>query len=162
MTRLNKLPNNAKVKSEIGGNYELKANSKKVYKKKSEGQAKLIIPGKLPTLNDLINAAKANRYKYDRLKKTYQETIGWYVKKQEIPFFYKVKIEITYYRPDRKADIDNISAAGKKLILDTLVKQENLKDDCWSVVKGFEERFEVDKDNPRTEVLLKEVEDGDK
>ena len=162
MTRMDELPENAKIKSSFGGeNYKKKAEEKvSNYEKVKKGQAAVLeIPGKLPTLNDLINAAKTNIHAYQQFKEDEQEKIGWYIKQQKIPFFKKCEIDITYYRPDRMADIDNISAAAKKLILDSLVDQGTIQDDCWSVVKGFEESFEVDKDNPRTEVIIKEVED---
>lgn len=32
-----------------------------------------------------------------------------------------------------------------------------LKDDGWKHVVGFSDRFEVDKENPRIEVIIKEV-----
>ena len=150
MTNWNRLPKD----------YKKKINSDNIYKPvKGEKEAKLIIPGKLPTLNNLIDKAKENMHAYQRLKEDEQAKIGWCIKQQEIPFFRQVNINITYYRPDKRADIDNISAAGKKLILDSLVEMGTIQDDCWSVVKGFEESFEVDKENPRTEVILKEVED---
>ena len=160
MTRWNDLPENAKVKSSIGGeDYKRKPGSEKVYQPtKSKKKAKLVIPGKLPNLNEFINAAKENIYSYSNLKKKYQNTVSWYIKKQNIPFFKQVVVKITYYRPNRMEDIDNISSGGKKVIMDALVEMGTIKDDCWSVVRGFEESFEVDSDNPRTEVILKEVE----
>ena len=161
MTRMNELPENAKVKSSIGGeNYKRKPGSENIYKpENAEKEETLKVPGKLPTLNEFINAAKENIYPYSQLKKKEQNKVKWYVKQQNIPFFEEAFIEIRYFRPDKRADIDNISSGAKKVILDALVEMGTIQDDCWSVVKGFKESFEVDKDNPRTEVILKEVKD---
>jgi Holliday junction resolvase RusA-like endonuclease len=156
--RWNKLPEGAKVNSSVGGkNYKKKIEFDSGKIEGDKTAAKLVIPGKLPGLNELINAAKENMHSYSQLKKEYQNKIGWYIKQQNIPRFEQIQVKIKYYRPDRMMDIDNISSAGKKLIMDALVEMDIIPDDCWSVVKGFKEDFEVDKENPRTEVVLKEV-----
>ena len=59
--------------------------------------------------------------------------------------------------PSRRRDKDNISSFGRKAIQDTLVQCGVLKDDGWKHVVGFSDRFEVDRENPRMEDLIKEI-----
>lgn len=155
----NKLPNELedKVKSEIGGNYEKKAGSEKVYQPKTdEKEAKLIIPGELPTENEIIDKAKTHWAKYKKMKDTYDSLVKIFSEKHRVPFFETILLQITYYRKNRMYDPDNICSA-KKFILDGLQKAGVIENDGWKVVKGFQETWEVDKDNPRTEVIIKEV-----
>jgi hypothetical protein len=142
--------------------YQKKEYSKKVYKPESgEKEAKLIIPGKLPNLNDLIGAALINRYKYNSLKSETEDTIRWYIRQQKIPFFKTVKVKIIYYRESKREDPGNITGGAKKVIMDALVDEGVIKDDGWKYVKGFEESWEKDKNKPRTEVILKEGESNE-
>ena len=45
---------------------------------------------------------------------------------------------------------------AKKFILDALQEMKILKNDGWAEVAGFEDRFYVDKRNPRVEVEIYE------
>ena len=157
MTRLNELPENAKIESETGCNYVKKVNSQRVYKKKGEDEIKLVIPGELPTMNEIINKAKTHWSEYKKMKDNCNEIITYMCQQQEIPFFHAVRLKITYYRKNMMYDPDNLSA-GKKFILDGLQEAGCIKNDGWKEIKGFQESWEVDKENPRTEVIIKEVE----
>lgn len=68
-----------------------------------------------------------------------------------------VFMEYTWVEKNRRRDLDNISSFGRKVIQDALVDTGVLKDDVWKHIVGFSDRFEVDKTNPRIEVLIKEV-----
>lgn len=120
---------------------------------------KLIIPGKLHNLNDYISAERSNRYVGAQMKKADQNIIIHYAKKQlkgikiEKPVF----MEYTWYEANRQRDKDNISSFGRKVIQDGLVKAYVLQGDGWNHIDGFSDRFEVDKNNPRIEVLIKEI-----
>mgnify|MGYP002083607042 FL=1 len=48
-------------------------------------------------------------------------------------------------------------AGGLKMILDGLVVAGVIKNDGWSEIGSINNHFEVDKDNPRVEVVLKET-----
>ena len=63
-----------------------------------------------------------------------------------------------WYERDMRRDLDNVSSFGRKVIQDALVKAAILKGDGWKYVVGFSDRFEVGKENPRIEVLIREVE----
>ena len=120
---------------------------------------KLIIPGKLHNLNDYISAERSNRYVGAQMKKADQNVIIHYAKKQlkgitiEKPVF----MEYAWYEANRQRDKDNISSFGRKVIQDGLVRAKVLRGDGWNHIDGFSDKFEVDKVNPRIEVLIKEV-----
>lgn len=76
------------------------------------------------------------------------------------PFEKPVFMKYTWYEQNKRRDLDNVSSFGRKVIQDALVDTGVLKDDGWQYVVGFSDRFEVDKENPRIEVLIKEVEKG--
>jgi len=157
MTRLNELPENARVKTEIGGeSYVSKVNSEKVYKKKGKDEIKLVIPGELPTMNEIIDKSKTHWGKYKKMKDKWMELITYMCQRQEIPFFHAVRLNITYYRKNMMYDPDNLSA-GKKFILDGLQQAGCIENDGWKEIKGFSESWEVDKENPRTEVIIEEA-----
>lgn len=119
---------------------------------------KLIIKGKLPGLNDLINAERSNRYRAAKLKRDAEETVLWYAKaslkgKIQTPAI----MHYTWIEPNRKRDKDNISSFGRKVIQDALVKGGYLKNDGWNDIHGFTDEFGVDAQNPRIEVTFEEV-----
>jgi len=142
MTRFNHLPKKLK---------------KKIDRKKAEGKNnKLVIPGQLPTMNTIINKSKTHWSNYKRMKDNYDAIVQYYAEQQRIKFFESTVLNITYYRKDKRTDPDNIAAA-KKFIIDGLVSAGVLEDDGWAVVKGFNETWEVDRENPRVEIELLEV-----
>lgn len=67
-----------------------------------------------------------------------------------------VRLAFRWYEPNRNRDIDNICFA-KKFILDTLVNTKIIETDSWRGVQGFTDNFYIDKDNPRIEVDILEV-----
>ena len=58
---------------------------------------------------------------------------------------------------NRRKDPDNISSAGRKIILDGLVTAGILQDDGWKQVSSFTDNFEIDAVNPRIEVIISEI-----
>ena len=121
---------------------------------------KLVIPGQLPTLNEIINEAKAHWNNYRVQKENSTDKVAWAAIEAGVPRLNAVKLDITYYRKNRRNDPDNIAAA-KKFILDGLVAAGVLENDGWKQVRGWTEAWEVDKKNPRTEIILKEIENDD-
>lgn len=117
---------------------------------------KIIIPGMLPSLNEMIDAAKTHKMKYSRMKKKYTKACQW-VASQLPKNMGRIHLEITYYVPDWRTDLDNRSA-GKKFLLDGLVEADVIQDDTHSYVAGWNEEFKKDKNNPRIEVEVEEVE----
>lgn len=54
-----------------------------------------------------------------------------------------------WYEQNRRRDKDNVSAFGRKVILDGLVQAGILPNDNWNYVEGFRDEFYVDADRPR-------------
>lgn len=121
-----------------------------------------MIPGKLPGLNDAINAArKGIRGGWNAeadLRKKYEQQITWFINrslrgwKASSP----VILHYKFYEPDRRRDKDNICGYALKLVHDSLVKSGHLPDDNWTWVRNFDFEWAVDKKNPRIEVEIEE------
>lgn len=110
----------------------------------------IFLPARLPGFNEAIASSKAGRGRFNRYAREKEEIESWIcgsLREFKLPKFQKCKIGFTWVEPDRRRDIDNISA-GKKYILDALVALGVLPDDSWKHVKGFlPESFEADKNN---------------
>lgn len=119
----------------------------------------LTIPGTLPNLNDYIAAERTNRHKGAKMKADSGNIVAVAIRQclRGVRIEGPVFMEYTWVEPSRRRDKDNISSFGRKVIQDTLVQCGVLKDDGWKHVVGFSDRFEVDRENPRIEVLIKEI-----
>lgn len=119
----------------------------------------LTIPGTLSSLNKYIKDERTNRYKGAALKRMNEEVIAIAIKQclNGIKIESPVEMHYLWVVPNKRTDRDNV-AFSKKFVQDALVSAGVLKDDGWDKVVGFSDRFEVDKDNPRIEVLIKEIE----
>ena len=122
---------------------------------------KITIPGTLPGLNEYINAERGNRYQAASLKKQTEDMIAACIAQQlrGVRFDGPVKITYTWYEENRKRDKDNIAFA-KKFVQDALVKAGVLANDGWQEIVSFSDRFKVDKDNPRVEVIIESAGKG--
>jgi len=120
-------------------------------------RVKIVIPHRLPSLNEVINSNRSSKYAGARQKKTNQALIEHYVKMQCKEKFDKILVEIDWYEPNKKRDFDNISSA-KKFILDALVKCEVIPNDGWeNIDPSFRDVFYYDKENPRVVVYLTDM-----
>lgn len=117
---------------------------------------RLIIPGTLPGLNEIIDAAKTTPYAYREMKKTYTELIAWEAKRQKIPFYDKADFTIIWFCPNKRHDKDNIMA-GTKFIFDGLKEAGKIKNDGWGQIGSIEHIFGVDREKPRIEVEIREA-----
>ena len=117
---------------------------------------KYTIKGRLPGLNEYITALNSNRYEGNAMKQQAEKDIT----RQLIP---KVKItkpvfiKYKWYEQSRRRDLDNVAFA-KKFINDAMVKCGVLQNDGWKNIVGFSDEFYIDKENPRTEIEIMEVE----
>lgn len=117
---------------------------------------KFIIPGRLPGLNEMIDAARSSKYTSAQQKRRHTEDIAWYIKAAKIPHFQKINVIITWYEPNKDRDKDNIHA-GVKFIMDALVMAGVIKNDGWRYVGTISHDTQVDKFNPRVEVEILEA-----
>ena len=119
----------------------------------------LAIPGRLDCLNDYIAAERTNRHKGAKMKADNGNIVAVAIRQclRGVSIEKPVFMEYLWVEPNKRRDKDNISSFGRKVIQDALVSTGVLKDDGWKYVVGFSDRFEVDKNNPRIEVLIKEI-----
>ena len=121
---------------------------------------KLVIPGRLPGLNEAFEAARRNKYIEAKTRHEQESTIikcaklclnGWRPKGTVI-------LHYTFYEPNKRRDKDNIAGYAMKLIQDSLVKAGYLRGDGWQYIENFDFTWAVDKSRPRVEVDIQEVE----
>jgi len=116
----------------------------------------MIIPGRLPGLNEYVKSNRTNRYAGGKMKKDAESMICLYI--PPWPTYEKpVEIKFFFYEPSAKRDIDNISAFAHKVILDSLVAKKVLRNDSQRYVKAISDQFYVDKENPRIVVEIYEI-----
>ena len=118
----------------------------------------LVIKGGLMSLNEYVNKCRGNKFGGGAAKKQEDWVVSHYIWSclQGVKFEGQVQMDFTWYCKDRRQDPDNICFA-KKFILDALVKCGTIPNDNWRYIKGFTDTFEVDSENPRIEVLIREV-----
>lgn len=115
----------------------------------------IVIPGRLPCMNDLISADRRNRYAGAKLKKDTQEMLIPLMKMQSKgkKFKEKVLIKAKFFEVNRRRDEDNV-ISGLKFILDALQEAEIIKGDGQKYVHVLPEVF-VDETDPRIEIEIK-------
>jgi len=106
------------------------------------------VPGPLPGLNEIIAAGKQiipwlskgkrRVYELTILKKEWDEKVSMAAMLHRIKPMESVDIRLVWIEHTRRRDKDNI-LAGKKFILDGLVKAGILKNDGWKQVGRFTE-----------------------
>lgn len=123
---------------------------------------RLTIYGRLPGLNDMIEADRRDRRAGNRLKQESQETIRLYILRdlKHLKIDKPVELHYSFYEPNRRRDLDNISGYAHKVTQDALVASGVLKNDGWSNIVGMKDSFFVDARNPRIEVIMREVENS--
>ena len=115
----------------------------------------LVIDGALPGLNDYISAERTNRYRGAAVKKQWTDVVAAAAKKWLTPIpkhCFPVTFRFQWYEQNRRRDKDNVSAFGRKVILDGLVQAGILPNDNWNYVDGFQDEFYVDRDCPHVRI----------
>lgn len=120
----------------------------------------LVIHGRLPGLNELINAERTHRQRGAKLKRDAESIIRWYIRQQLRGYKPKTPVSLYYYfyEQNKRRDKDNVAAFAHKVIQDSLVKEGIIPNDGWDDVKEFYDRFYVDCKFPRIEVEIVEPE----
>ena len=124
---------------------------------------KFVIEGRLPGLNEIIQTARYNRYAGASQKKKETDRCKWAIIAGSVPHFRNpVEVSFTWFEKCLRRDPDNISGGGTKFILDALVELGRIPNDTRRWIKGINHSFpEPDKENPRVEVSIKEILEGD-
>lgn len=109
---------------------------------------------KLPSLNEYIAVCRKNQYEAAKFKRDIEDQICLFINR--LPEFHSpVTIQFTWYEKDLRRDADNI-AAGKKFILDALVKAGKLPNDSRRWVVGFTDEFITAKET-KVVIYVKEL-----
>ena len=115
------------------------------------------IDGRLPGMNEYTASQRGNRYGGASMKRDSQKAVEAYIRRsKEKPVHCPVRIIYTFYEPDRRRDLDNISGFAHKVIQDALVACGIIPGDGWKYIAGYTDVFRVDKNRPRIEVEVVE------
>ena len=92
-------------------------------------------------------------------RKKYKELIGWkiMIATSEIKSsgFKKAKLTFDiYFKANRSRDVANYLGGGLIAWLDNLVSQNIIADDSYDVIGQPSVTFNIDKNNPRTEIII--------
>ena len=114
------------------------ANQKRLYSALTAKKIKIV--GKLPSLNEYIEACRRNPHCGAKMKASTEAAIIPQLAK--LPKIDKpVHISFIWHEANKRRDKDNV-AAGKKFILDALQKAGKLINDNNDYIAGFTDRFD--------------------
>ena len=119
------------------------------------------IDGTMPSLNEYLAEVGRNPRLGGRLKRDYVNTIIQYLRLSEYRHYQAknpVIIHYVFYEPNMKRDHDNVASVASKFIQDALRDVEVIADDGWNQVLNYTHDFYLDRDNPRIEVYIEEME----
>lgn len=119
----------------------------------------IIIPGRFPSLNEFVDANRRRHGNWNAgnaMKQKDQREICKHIPKG-LKFKKRIFIEYNFFEPNTRRDKDNISGYFHKVFQDALVECGAIADDDWKHIRGMADYFEVDKGNPRIEVVIQEA-----
>lgn len=120
----------------------------------------LWIAGVMPSLNEIIADAKVRSGNYSRYadtKRQWERNIAVFAGRCELKPVTRAHFRFEWREQSKRRDPDNVSSAGRKLILDSLVACGVIPGDGWAHVAGWEDAFTLDKDAPGIEVTITPV-----
>ena len=124
-------------------------------------QGTFTIQGRLIGMNEIIGAARNNRFGSASQKKSQMQIVTDAIQADKVfrnlRFEKKVVVYIKFIEPSGRRDCDNIISGGCKSLMDSLVLNRILIDDSQKYVTKIVSEVFVDKENPRIEVRLEEV-----
>lgn len=122
---------------------------------------------KLPSLNEYIAAervrigGKGSKFltKGALMKREWQSYISLFIRRdlKLLKIEKPVIIHYHYFEKDSRRDLGNIHAPCQKFTEDALQDCGVIANDNQKCLKGFTATFEIDKENPRVEVSLQEI-----
>lgn len=110
------------------------------------------IPG-IPASLNLYAGREAQHWKYRKAKEAQTAEMKYLAVNNHPPEpFAKAYIDVClYFRDNRRRDLDNYLPKG---ILDGLVLGGVLKDDSWQCIAQLAITGAIDRENPRTEIIV--------
>lgn len=119
-----------------------------------------IIPYKLPSLNEYIDACRANRYKGAKLKENTETAIIYAIQQAQKSgrlrrLALPIRIMFIWHEKTKRRDADNVASA-KKYILDAMQRVSIIPNDSRKYVIGFTDEI-VDDSHDFVEVCIIEA-----
>ena len=116
---------------------------------------RLIIQGKLTTLNEYISAERGNKFAAAKHKKEETELVYYSCVEQGLAHHLQQPCTVVFYwyMENKRKDLDNISF-GAKAILDGCIQAGVLYDDGYEWIRGIQHYYRLDKENPRVVVVF--------
>ena len=116
----------------------------------------LWIPGRLPGLNEIIEArgsasGKANAWA--SMKKKLQGTIALLARAHGVGRWTAAHFAYVHFEPNRMRDPSNFCSGAQKVVEDALQKAKLIPNDGWRQVLSFQHLWHVS-DDPGTMVVL--------
>lgn len=106
----------------------------------------ILIPGELPSLNDIIDADRRNRFVGAKLKRNAMAVVAPYL--PHTPISTPVTVNIHFCSKTARRDPDNIAAGGTKIIFDAMQRAGILENDGQKQIAELHYTFSVDAKNP--------------
>ncbi len=120
-------------------------------------RAGMVIEGRFPSLNDYVDAQRADRHVGAKMKRRETERASLAAIMQSVPRFAgPVAVRFLWVEPNRRRDLDNVAFA-KKFVLDGLVAAGVLDNDGQRHVVALQDTFAVDPAHPRVVVEVEDV-----
>lgn len=113
----------------------------------------IFVPGKFPTLNELIGLAKRHWGAYAGVKKKHTKTFAQAFADFK-PASKKITVQLTWYEPTRRRDPDNVMSAVK-FVMDGLVEAGVIENDNFLWVDRIIHQFFIC-DRQGVEVIVEE------
>jgi len=108
------------------------------------GQVQYEITGKMPGINEIVQAGKNPRAR-NAMKKRAENSAVAQMRAQGLREVTQFPVVVTFdwRAKNRRRDPDNIAGAGQKILLDALQVAGILPNDGWSQIARIEHNFEI-------------------
>jgi len=114
---------------------------------------RIVIDGRLPSLNEYIAAERTYRYIAAKMKKDATELVAWQCK-QIKPITEPADYTFTWYVANNRTDPDNIAFACK-FVFDGLQSAGKLPNDSMKYIKSITHHFMIGE--PKVEIQIDEA-----
>lgn len=115
-------------------------------------RATMVIEGRMPGLNEYVDAERTNRFAAAKMKAAETRRAEAAARACMMPVFEgPVSVSFRWYERNRRRDVDNVAFA-KKFVLDGLVAAGVIKGDGQRYVRAVSDSVLVDAERPRVVV----------
>lgn len=116
-----------------------------------------VVYGRLPTINEYISECRKNPHLGAILKRDNTNLCMLCMRDLYGLKFEKIIIHYRFFEKNRNRDKDNVFAFATKCIQDAMQEIGLIDNDGWRNIENFTHDFFIDKENPRIEVYIENV-----